>query len=146
MTKSVLPGWGLYHAIDVAAGFRGFELEGARIVIQGFGAVGRNAARFLHGGGAKIIAVADSGGAVVHRDGLDVEDLIAHKAKGLGVADFLQGESIPPEDLVGLECEVWIPAARPDVIHEGNAGKVRAKIVAQGGEYPLYGRSRKNAP
>lgn len=72
-------GWGLSHVTDVALNYRDFTLEGARIVIQGFGAVGRNTARFLTEKGAVLVAVADSRGAVQDQKGLDLNALIELK-------------------------------------------------------------------
>lgn len=129
--------WGLRHAADVAAGFAGFALAGSRVVIQGFGAVGIHAARFLAEQGCRIVAVADSRGAVANEKGLDVARLIDHKHSGVGVGEFPGGERIAAESLVGIDCEIWIPAARPDVIHEGNVAALRTRLVVPGANIPM---------
>ncbi|NQV54872.1 MAG: Glu/Leu/Phe/Val dehydrogenase [Rhodospirillales bacterium] len=130
-------GWGLFHAIDVALEYCDFEMAGARIVIQGFGAVGRNVARFLEAEGAIIIAASDSRGAVYNETGLDVGQLTKLKAAGKSVGNYDRGEIIDREDIVGIPCNIWIPAARPDVITERNVELLDANIVAQGANIPL---------
>jgi glutamate dehydrogenase (NAD(P)+) len=130
-------GFGLRHATDVALEFCDFELAGARVVIQGFGAVGQHAARHLAAGGARILAVADSGGAVYAPGGLDLEALFAHKHSGKSVTNFPAGEPIDRDGVIDVECDIWIPAARPDVINEQNVARLRSKLIVQGANIPL---------
>lgn len=126
-------GWGLRHAAEIAADHCGFGLSGARIVVQGFGAVGRHAARFLVAEGAVVVAVADTGGAIHDAEGLDVEALIALKAEGRSVTDSVNGAlRLNGDGLIDVPCEIWLPAARPDVIREDNACRLNAKIVLSG--------------
>jgi glutamate dehydrogenase (NAD(P)+) len=125
-------GWGVCHATEVALAWLGRPLEGARIVIQGFGAVGRHAARFLTTRGARLVAAADSGGAIHQPDGLDLERLLAIKAGGGSVIACPNAQIIDAQALLAVDCEVWIPAARPDVIHAGNVAHQRAALVVQG--------------
>ena len=129
-------GFGLAVCAEVAQEFAGISLKGARIAVQGFGAVGRHAARFLAQRGAVLVAAADSGGAVANPDGLDLPKLLAFKAEGRTVRDFQGGKPLPADDLVAVDCEIWIPAARPDVLHVKNAGRLRAKLVLQGANVP----------
>jgi glutamate dehydrogenase (NAD(P)+) len=128
-------GFGLAVAAEVAHDLGIVPLEGARVVVQGFGAVGRHAARFLTERGAVLVAASDSRGAVVDPDGLDLATLTALKADGRGVADS-PARSADPEELIGLECDIWVPAARPDVFTAANAGEVRARLVLQGANIP----------
>jgi glutamate dehydrogenase (NAD(P)+) len=125
-------GWGLRHSVEVAAEFAHVELDGARVVIQGYGNVGRPAARFLSELGCVTIAVADSKGAVHVEQGLDLEKLDLLKGDGRSVIDYPGGRRLSPEELVALDCEIWVPAARPDVIHAGNVGGLKARLVASG--------------
>lgn len=129
-------GFGLRHACEVAAAHAGISLAGARVAVQGFGSVGVHAARFLVEQGAVLVAAGDSRGAVTSAKGLDVEALAARKREGGSVADHPGGERLAPEDLVAVDCDVWIPAARPDVLHEGNAGRLRARLVVAGANIP----------
>lgn len=130
-------GFGLGHVADVAQEFAGFRLDGARVVIQGFGAVGRHAARSLCERGALLVGAADSRGTVHNPKGLDVNALIALKAAGKSVADYADGERLDCDAVVGIDCDVWIPAARPDVIHAGNVDELRAKVLIEGANIPV---------
>ncbi|MGI9658565.1 MAG: Glu/Leu/Phe/Val family dehydrogenase [Gaiellaceae bacterium] len=127
---------GLAVAAEVAAEHVDVELTGARAVIQGFGAVGSNTALRLAERGVLVVAVADSRGAVVNLAGLDVASLIAFKADGHSVGEFSDGEPLRPDALVGLDCEIWVPAARPDVFTLANVDDVRARLVLSGANIP----------
>jgi len=130
-------GWGLAHATEVAAPFCGLALRGARVAIQGFGAVGKHAASFLAQRGAVLVAASDSGGAIHDPAGLDVQALLALKKAAKSVREHPRGRKLAAGDIVGIECDVWIPAARPDVVSEANAGMLKAKLVVQGANIPL---------
>ena len=130
-------GWGLAHCAEVAVAYCGLRLEGARVAVQGFGAVGRHAARFLAARGALLVAASDSGGTVADGKGLDVDALIRLKQAGRGVCDYARGEKLERDAVIDVECDLWIPAARPDVIRESNAGRLRTKLVLEGANIPL---------
>lgn len=130
-------GWGLRHATEVALDYCGLKLKHARMVIQGFGAVGLHAARFLAKKKAVLVGVADSRGAVYHPDGLDVDELIKIKRAGNSVTDYPQGEKFDREAVIDFECDIWIPAARPDVLNEDNVHRLKAKLVVPGANIPL---------
>lgn len=125
-------GFGLVVAAEVAEPYSGIKLAGARVAVQGFGAVGKHAARFFVSKGARVVAAADSRGTVHNASGLDVEQLIAHKARGGHVAAAPDGEALSREGIIDVDCDIWVPAARPDVIREDNADRVRAKLIVQG--------------
>jgi len=129
-------GFGLAVCAEVAQEFTGIRLHGARMVVQGFGAVGSHAARFLAERGAVLVAAADSRGAVVNPQGLDLRSLLAFKSTRRTVGDFPGGQPLPLDELVGVDCEIWIPAARPDVLHADNVARMRAKLVLQGANIP----------
>lgn len=130
-------GWGVCHATQVALERLGRSLDGARIAVQGFGAVGRHAARFLTARGARLVAVGDSAGAIHRPAGIDLDRLLAIKDGGGKVTAYPGADIIDAEQLIGVECEVWIPAARPDVIHAGNVDRLRAALLVQGANIPL---------
>jgi glutamate dehydrogenase (NAD(P)+) len=130
-------GFGLRAACEEAAPVCGFELAGARVVVQGFGSVGMHAARFLAERGALLVAASDSRGAIQNAKGLDVAALADLKRQGRSVAEHGDGQRLDADALVDVECEIWIPAARPDVIHEGNMQRLRAKLVASGANIPM---------
>jgi glutamate dehydrogenase (NAD(P)+) len=130
-------GWGVRHAAEVAVRHCGFGLKGARVVIQGFGAVGKHAARFLAAQGAVLVGAADSCGTLHDPAGLDVEALIALKEAGKSVCDHPSGTKLPRDAVIDLECDIWIPAARPDVIHEDNARRLDTRLVIEGANIPI---------
>lgn len=136
-------GFGLFQAIDVAKDQYGINLRDARIVVQGFGSVGQHAARFLTEKGATLVGVSDSHGAISNKEGLDVSALIAAKKEGQSVVESEQGNIIRADELLGIECEIWIPAARPDVINESNMNLVNTKIIAQGANIPITASAEK---
>jgi glutamate dehydrogenase (NAD(P)+) len=125
-------GFGLSVCAQAAQPFSGVDLEGARFVVQGFGSVGRHTARFLSAQGARLVAAADSRGAVRAGEGLDVEALLAHKATGASVAEFSGGEAISGDALLDVDCDIFVPAARPDVIRADNVQRVTAKLILSG--------------
>jgi len=124
--------WGLSHAVDVVQEFSDFKTEGARFVVQGFGAVGKNVTNFLSAAGAIAIAVSDSSGTIYNRDGLDVRELMALKEAGRPVTEYADGEKRDCDAIIDIECDLWIPAARPDVIDEANLHRLNTKVVVQG--------------
>jgi len=130
-------GWGLFNAVQAALQFCDFSLAGARVAVQGFGAVGMHVARTLAAHGALLVAASDSKGSIMNRDGLDAEKLVALKREHRSVADFTGGTRASLDDLIDVECDIWIPAARPDVIHEANVGRLRTKMVVQGANIPV---------
>ena len=130
-------GWGLRHAAEVALRCCDFEMEGARVIVQGFGAVGRNAALFLTELGAVLVAAADSRGAIHDPGGLDVGTLIGLKQEGRSVAEYGGGRRLEREAVISIECDIWIPAARPDVIHEDNVNRLKTRLVLEGANIPV---------
>ena len=129
-------GFGLAVAGQAAEAFGGPPLRGARVAVQGFGAVGQHAARFLLEKGAVLVAVSDSRGGVVDPDGLDLDSLIALKQQGLSVDSYGSGKRIAAGDMVSVPCDIWIPAARPDVLRADNVASLDTKLVLQGANIP----------
>jgi glutamate dehydrogenase/leucine dehydrogenase len=130
-------GIGLAHAVEVAVAHADFPLAGARVVVQGFGAVGKHAARFLRDRGAVLVGASDSQGSIHDPRGLDVDALARTKAEGLSLAQHGAGGTPDRDAVLDIECEIWIPAARPDVVTEANVHRLRTKLVAEGANIPL---------
>jgi glutamate dehydrogenase (NAD(P)+) len=130
-------GWGLSHVVDVALRHCDFELEGARFVVQGFGAVGKHVARFLSARGAILVAVADTKGAVFNPKGLNVNALLELKDAGKSVVDYSDGAQLDRDAVVDVECDIWIPAARPDVVNKSNVHRLKTKLVVEGANIPF---------
>jgi glutamate dehydrogenase (NAD(P)+) len=133
-------GWGLLHSIRAACDDHGRNLDGLRVAVQGFGAVGRHAARFLAQEGAVVVGVADSAGTVACASGLDLDRLLEIKASGGAVTDYPAGDGVTHGDseaIVATACDVWIPAARPDVIREDNVDRVQTDMIVAGANIPM---------
>ncbi len=101
------------------------------IAIQGFGNVGENAARLLHDRGYKVIAVSDSKGGVINKNGLDIKAVMKHKEETGSVIDFESSTNITNEELLTCECDILIPAALSDQLNGDNAKDVRAKVILE---------------
>ena len=129
-------GFGLAAAVDVAKGFCGLDLNGARVAVQGFGSVGKHAARFLAQRKIVLVAASDSGATVFDPKGLDIPDLIAFKNQGGRLADYSKGEIRGRDEIIDIECDIWIPAARPDVLRADNVQRLNARMIAQGANIP----------
>lgn len=129
-------GFGLAVAAEAAQDFADLQLDGAKVVVQGFGSVGKHAARFLGERGAVLVGASDSRGAIADPGGFDVAELIAHKDGGAPLDSYGKGRAIGRDDIIGVACDIWIPAARPDVIHMDNVDRLDCKVVLQGANIP----------
>ena len=129
-------GRGIVFVLYQAAKSLGQELRGKKIVVQGFGNVGGVAARLLWNDGCTIAGVADFKGGVWNPNGLDVRQLQNHVAETGSVAGFPGSEAISNEQILEQPCDVLIPAAVGSVIHERNADRIKALIVAEGANGP----------
>ena len=83
------------------------------------------------------MGAADSAGAIHHPDGIDVKTLIALKEEGRDVTDYPGAQALDRDGVIDIECDIWIPAARPDVIHEDNVHRLNTKLVVEGANIPL---------
>jgi len=129
-------GFGLTASVDIAREFIGLELKGARVAVQGFGAVGKHAARFLAEQGCVLVAASDSRGTLADPAGLDIAALIALKEAGEPLRAHDKGAKLPADAIIDVDCDIWIPAARPDVLRADNVKRLRAKLVPQGANIP----------
>jgi glutamate dehydrogenase (NAD(P)+) len=129
-------GFGLVAAIELAAAHLGLPLAGARVAIQGFGSVGKHVARFLAEKGAVLVAASDTQGTLADDTGLDVAALITLKDAGRSLREHSRGKKLEGDAIIDIPCDIWIPAARPDVIHAGNVARLRTRLVAQGANIP----------
>ena len=129
-------GFGLAAAVEVASKSINLDLKGARLAIQGFGAVGKHTARFLAQKGCVLVACSDSRGTLLSPGGLDVGALISLKEAGKSVIDFAQGTKADVDAIIDVPCDIWVPAARPDVLTRDNVDRLKARIVAQGANIP----------
>ena len=125
-------GLGVVVSAEVAADHLDFELDGARIALQGFGSVGKHAARYFAGKGAMVVAAADSTATVLKRDGFNVTELVEFKESGGHFSDFAAGNKLDREAVIAVDCDILVPAARPDVVREDNQSQVQARLIVQG--------------
>lgn len=130
-------GFGLSHVVDEAQHYCKIQTQGSRLVVQGFGAVGKNVTRYLTRNGAIPVAVSDSMGSIYNPGGLDVEKLIKLKTAGKSVTEYDDGEVGDCDAIIDIECDIWIPAARPDVIHEDNVHRLQTCLVVEGANIPI---------
>jgi glutamate dehydrogenase (NAD(P)+) len=129
-------GFGLAECAEVACPYAGINLKGARVAIQGFGSVGRAAAKFFSEKGAILVAASDTRGTIYSKEGLDVNKLIETKMSKGTVKSCEKGTCMGIEELFSVDCDILIPAATPDVIHEDNAHTIKAKLILQGANIP----------
>jgi glutamate dehydrogenase (NAD(P)+) len=134
--REAATGTGIVVATREALRDLGIPFEGVRIAIQGFGNVGSNAARLLAAAGAKIVAVSDVKGGIFKADGLDIAALLRHRSEHATIAGFPGTESLTNDQLLTLECDVLVPAALEGQLHEGNADRIRAKLIVEGANGP----------
>lgn len=130
-------GRGVSIVMEEYAKHRQESLEGKTVAIQGFGNVGSHAARILNENGMKVIAVGDVRGGIFNSRGLAIEKVLAHHKKAGTVAGCDGAEPISNDNLLELECDYLIPAALGGVIGDFNAGRVRAKVIAEAANGPV---------
>jgi glutamate dehydrogenase (NADP+) len=114
--------------------------DGMRVAVQGFGNAGQFIARLLDGDGHKIVAVSDSEGAVFAPNGLDIGALLSAKASGKSVLSTVGAhghEALSADALIGVDCDLLVPAALENMIHEDNAAQVKARIVLELANGPI---------
>jgi glutamate dehydrogenase (NAD(P)+) len=125
----------VYTIVDAAAHL-GMDLTKATVAVQGFGNAGSIAARLIRDEGATVIAVSDTGGGILNQEGLDIDRVIGWKKEHGTVAGFPGARAISNDQLLEVECDVLIPAALENQISAANAGRVKAKIVAEAANGP----------
>jgi glutamate dehydrogenase (NAD(P)+) len=130
-------GYGIMIAATVAEAQGNVTLKGARLAVQGFGAVGKHAARFLAEKGALLVAASDSQGTVIDPQGIDVARLVAWKQEGHSLRDYPGGRKAGPDAVIDADCDIWIPAARPDVVRKENVDRLKTRLVLQGANIPM---------
>ena len=133
--------YGTREACGVAEDMKALGLTsgiaGKRVVIQGLGNVGYYAAKFFQEGGAVIVGLAESEGAIANPKGLDVEKVMAHRRERRGLLDFPGATNLARrEDALELDCDILIPAALERQVTAENAPRIKAKIVVEAANGP----------
>ncbi len=111
-------------------------VEGCRVVIQGFGNVGSNAAHLLMDVGCKIVGIAEYDGGLYNANGIDIHALVEYRERNSSIVGFRGAETIESANLLTSACDILIPAATENVITSRNAAKIQAKIVCEGANGP----------
>jgi glutamate dehydrogenase (NAD(P)+) len=129
-------GRGIALVCDEALKYLNIQRDGCRVIVQGFGNVGSNAARLMQDRGYRIIGIAEYDGGLFNPNGIDVCALQEHRLRNGSVLGFRGAEPMPSAELLTMECEILIPAATENVITSRNADKIRARIVCEGANGP----------
>jgi len=129
-------GRGVMIVCDEACKKLNIDRSTARVIVQGFGNVGSNAAQLMHQAGYKVIGIAEVGGGLHNKNGIDLKALTEFRQKNGTVHGFPEAEKCETADLLTTECEILIPAATENVITSHNAHKIRAKILCEGANGP----------
>jgi len=129
-------GRGVLVVCDESLRYLNIPVEGCRVVIQGFGNVGSNAARLMMERGYKIVGIAEKDGGLSNPGGIDIHQLNEYKNRNGTTLGFRGAEATPSEELLVQECEILIPAATENVITSRNADAIKARIVVEGANGP----------
>jgi glutamate dehydrogenase (NAD(P)+) len=135
-------GYGVAEAADAAEGAIDLPIAGARVAIQGFGAVGQAAAVRLVELGAVVTAVSTANGAVVDHDGLDVVRLVALRAEHGDECVHAYGSPVDADLALTTDAQILIPAAREDVIDKDLAKATSAALIVEGANLPTTPAAR----
>jgi glutamate dehydrogenase (NAD(P)+) len=115
----------------------GRQLEGATVVIQGFGNVGSSTAKLMHQAGAKVVAVSDVRGGIYNPNGLNIPALLHCAGRDGCLQAYRDAELITNEELLELPCDVLVPAALHGVITGHNAERIQARIIVEAANGPV---------
>jgi glutamate dehydrogenase (NAD(P)+) len=129
-------GRGVMLACDESLRYLNMQIDGCRVVIQGFGNVGSNAARLMMERGYKIVGIAEMDGGLANSNGIDIHQLIEYKYRNGTTLGFRGAEAMPSDELLVEDCEILIPAATENVITSRNAERIKARIVVEGANGP----------
>jgi glutamate dehydrogenase (NAD(P)+) len=129
-------GRGVRVIVDESMRYLNLPIEGCRVIVQGFGNVGSNAARLMMERGYTIVGIAERDGGLFNPSGIDINQLLEYRRRNDTILGFKGADAMPSEELITSECEVLVPAATENVITSRNADKIKAKIVVEGANGP----------
>ncbi|MFN8372906.1 MAG: Glu/Leu/Phe/Val dehydrogenase [Anaerolineae bacterium] len=115
---------------------QGMANQRIRVIVQGFGNVGLNAALYAYEQGFDVVGVSDVGGGIYNENGLDIPEVQSHYVANKGLANFPGAQNVSNAELLIMPCEVLIPAAMEGQITEHNAGKIKARMIVEGANGP----------
>ena len=126
---------GVTICIEEAAKKRGFDIQGSKVVVQGFGNAGSFLAKFLHEAGAKVVGISDAYGALYDPEGLDINYLLDRR-DSFGTVTTLFKNTITNKELLELDCDILVPAAVQNQITKENAHNIKAEIIVEAANGP----------
>jgi len=129
-------GRGISVVCDNALEYLGMQVKGCRVIVQGFGNVGSNAARLLFEKGYTIVGLAEYDGGLWNETGIDIPALVRHRAQAGTIVGFPGAEAAESPDIVTRECEIFVPAATENVITSANAAELKCRILCEGANGP----------
>jgi glutamate dehydrogenase (NAD(P)+) len=129
-------GRGVQVICDESMRYLEMPVDGCRVIIQGFGNVGSNAALLLMERGYKIIGIAEKDGGLLNPNGIEIHQLLEYKRRNNTILGFRNAEAVPSDELLVSECEILIPAATENVITSRNADQIKARIIVEGANGP----------
>ncbi len=129
-------GRGVQVICDESMRYLQLPVDGCRVIIQGFGNVGSNAARLLMERGYKIIGIAEKDGGLLNPNGIEIHQLLEYKRRTNTILGFRNAEAVSSDELLISECEILIPAATENVITSRNADQIKARIIVEGANGP----------
>ena len=135
--RQAATGRGVANILTEATQDSRLDIQGKRVVIQGFGNVGYWAAKLISDDGYLIIGVSGVDGGVYNPKGLDIDNLAEHQRVTGGVAGFTEAKTITNQELLELECDILIPAAIDNVITEDNASVIKAPLILEAANHPV---------
>jgi glutamate dehydrogenase (NAD(P)+) len=129
-------GHGIQVICDESMRYLKMPIDGCRVVIQGFGNVGSNAARLMMERGYKIIGISELEGGLSNPNGIDIHQLLEYKSRNNTILGFRGAEATPSEELMISDCEILIPAATENMITSRNADQIKARVIVEGANGP----------
>jgi glutamate dehydrogenase (NAD(P)+) len=129
-------GRGVLVACDESLRYLKMPIDGCKVIIQGFGNVGSNAARLMMEHGYKIIGIAEKDGGLFNPNGIEIHQLLEFRNRNNTVLGFRGAEAMPSDELIISDCDILIPAAMENVITSRNAEKIKARILVEGANGP----------
>ena len=129
-------GRGLVYLIEAAAEHMGMSLDGATAVVQGFGNVGSNTARFLDEDGVRVVAVSDVTTGIYNANGLSLEDVFRYCEENRFLKGYPEADEVTNEELLELPCDILAPAALQNQVTVDNADRLKCRLLAEGANGP----------
>jgi glutamate dehydrogenase (NAD(P)+) len=129
-------GRGILMVTDEALKKMEMNREETRVIIQGFGNVGSNAAKLMFDQGYRIVGVSEIGGALYNPKGIDIDALMEHRMREGSLLSYPEAQRVDPGEFLLMECDVLVPAATENVITSQNAAQVKARILVEGANGP----------